>query len=432
MKKFLVVIAIVSLVFASSAFASQTKLLSLGGLPVTMTNLDQIVNVYPSLIQNFKNIAVVEMTDFDNPSAYSFIDTSLGVVGISGRSNPGIAIPGGLGMVYVLPAVTGAFYGTNLGAMNVGGYVLYGQRITDFNENIFNKEKDSTAGDNNSYIKVNVGASLKVADLPVDSSIALTIPGRIETNQVRNFNTDGKLVGESWTGDTLLAIDMNGRTKINGWMLNLMGNITTGTRSTTNMVDANANGSFTDTGDTWTIASTANTDWSVNIDGANTMKVSDTMAITYGSGLYSKFTSNGAVATLENKVAKTTTKTYDANITNTKNFQIPVYVAITCKLNETWSMSAGVYKQLLQLNYANNIAQSTTDGKKTGETCTTNLYSNGAVSGTIGVTGTIGDLSIDALLNPAILLYGPYFISGNSLGGDALASSIALNYKWGK
>jgi hypothetical protein len=439
MKKFFAVLVIVSLVFAVSASASWTKLQSLGGLPVTLTNLDQIVNIYPSLISAYKNTAVSEMVYPGSIFAYTFVDTSLGVLGVSGSQVPTFSEPNMSGL-FNSPfyngatnplGVSGIFYGTNVGKMDVGGYVLYGQRISDFDEHTFNKQKDSTSLANYSFVKMDGGVSLN-AGLPIDASLAISIPGRIPYNsQDRQFDTKGNLQAEEWTGNSIVDYDLNVRTTINTWIVNGEFDIASAAYEDQTKIDANDNQKFTDAGDTWTINTANNTSMMANIIVGNIIKASDSLNITYGSGLNCTFFGDPTYATQEDKVAKTTTKVYAGTVTDTNEYIIPLYVAATCKLNDTWSFNAGVNKDVVDLRRITTISQNGTTGKKTNEFQETTISNNGLVSGALGVTGVIGDLTLDVNLNPAILLLGPNFISGQT-ATTPLAYSLAFSYKWGK
>jgi hypothetical protein len=126
----------------------------------------------------------------------------------------------------------------------------------------------------------------------------------------------------------------------------------------------------------------------------------------------------------------TSTTTYQTGDFNTQiDLDIPLNVAIEGKLNDTWSINAGVNATLVETdldgikNNPVNTADSPTDRYNQ-----TWLDINPYLDYAIGVTGKIGDLTIDLNIDPNIILNGPYLISGEST--SSMVMDLCFKYAW--
>jgi hypothetical protein len=158
------------------------------------------------------------------------------------------------------------------------------------------------------------------------------------------------------------------------------------------------------------------------------IKATDSLTVKIASGASFYMDQSPKTVTKNNMPAGTTA--YDVG-TKWSELQvnIPLNVAVEGKLNDTWGVNAGVSATLVTLrgrNTKNNAVAATEDWKDYFSQGWVSL--NPALSYQIGVTGKIGDLTLDCWINPAILLNGPNFISGVNSGN--LNTGVALGYNW--
>lgn len=117
--------------------------------------------------------------------------------------------------------------------------------------------------------------------------------------------------------------------------------------------------------------------------------------------------------------------------TNSSSVAIPFNFAVEGTLNETWTVNSGVNCTFVVLNGYKYDYQSSDFGSEPKITRLSEEYENAVspeLSYTIGLTGVIGDLKLDMFLNPYILMTGPNFLSGQSVGN--LNSGVAVSYLW--
>ncbi len=124
--------------------------------------------------------------------------------------------------------------------------------------------------------------------------------------------------------------------------------------------------------------------------------------------------------------------TYSTNPAHSDlEFTVPLNVAIEGKLDNTWSINGGVRTVLLNI-YGNtdkfNAATSGTAEKWTDYESDGSFDIDPGIAYALGLSGRIGDLSLDMWLDPSILIYGPEFISGNN--GTNLNYGVAVRFDW--
>jgi hypothetical protein len=120
----------------------------------------------------------------------------------------------------------------------------------------------------------------------------------------------------------------------------------------------------------------------------------------------------------------------DYNAFTRMEFNAPFNVAVEGRLNDTWSVSGGVSFKLLSAGSQTDMYNyAYYEDKLRDEEITSDFYFDPSydLEYAIGLTGHIGDVTLDLFLNPAILFYGPNFISGSQM---PMNSGIAVVYAW--
>lgn len=122
--------------------------------------------------------------------------------------------------------------------------------------------------------------------------------------------------------------------------------------------------------------------------------------------------------------------TYDTgNVWSEVDVTVPLNVAAEGKLNDTWSINAGVSSVILNSNNDTMKYNTDNDAYDPQPRFTQGwLGVNPSLDYAIGVTGKIGDLTLDLYMNPMILMNGPYLISGQPTGN--LDMNFAVGYNW--
>jgi hypothetical protein len=420
MKKIFAIAAILTLL-SIPAFASYTEILSMAGIPVQLSGTDQITQIYPQLISDFKNTAVVEYGV--GTWAYTYLGTSLGTIGLAVGPNPGIAnvnapATGSTGGANV-NNITGLFYATDMGGMNVGGSLLFGQYGTDTtNKLVASVTNKNDAANGQGTFKLELGASLK-ASMPIDVALSFAMP--TYANSTKTYNAADNLTNNNSESMNAMEIGLNAGTKMGNWIFDL------------GLKYASAS----DEVKTWTSplglgVVTVNTDnkatdmeFIAQFLAGYKLHATKTLALTFGTGLLFNTDSDPVIT---NNNVLTAVKTYGTGANSDGVLVLPLYVAIEGKLNDTWSFNAGINKAILRYAATNTKTVSATDGKtKTNESNTSALRTDNTVAAAMGVTATIGDLKVQWMINPLMLLAGPNFISG---ANNNLAGNVALVYGW--
>ncbi len=420
MKKILAIAAILTLL-SIPAFASYTEILSMAGIPVQLSGTDQITQIYPQLISDFKNTAVVE-SNGPNSWAYTYLGTSLGTIGLAVGPNPGIAnvnAPATGSTQTGVGNITGLFYATDMGGMNVGGSLLFGQYGTDTtNKLVASVTNKNDAANGQGTFKLELGTSLK-ASMPIDVALSFAMP--TYANSTKTYNAADNLTNNNSESMSAMEIGLNADTKMGNWIFDL------------GLKYASAS----DEVKTWTSplglgVVTVNTDnkatdmeFIAQFLAGYKLHATKTLALTFGSGLLFNTDSDPVIT---NNNVLTAVKTYGTGANSDGVLVLPLYVAIEGKLNDTWSFNAGINKAILRYAATNTKTVSAADGKtKTNESNTSALRTDNGVATALGATATIGDLKVQWDINPAMLLVGPNFISG---ANNNVAFNIALVYGW--
>lgn len=439
MKKVLSVIAVLFLL-STAAFASQTELAGMGGIPAQLTDTDQVLNYYPSQILNFKNEIVLE---YINPAGGSLwgntiINMGSSAIGFAMLQNPGFAsnlttltglpalavtitdagvagVPSLAGPAYVF----GIVYGLDLGGTTLGINLFYGSDSTDDEtKDIAGAAAKGSTGAGDDYLKIVLGASLNVG-MPMDVALSLAMPGY--SSNPKTYNAAQKLTSKSFEDLSAMNLDLAARTKMDTWLFDLDIAYVSEDADSLEWLDPLATGNPT-TNTEWT--STANT-VDISLLSGNKMKATDTIGMTLGGGLQFA-TTDSSKDIQDNKI--TGVKTYGINANSGLNIYLPVYFTADCKVNETWNFTAGVSKDLLSMINTTVETVNPADGKTVANKADDTTFTlDSPLFAGMCLKGQFGDIQLQWLLSATLLRAGPYFISG---AANNLGSQIALVYNW--
>jgi hypothetical protein len=368
---------------------------------------------------------------FDGPSGLIVLKSELGILGVSVKA----AFDPYLNGVWGNDRDTvGLMYGTASDAMNLGAKLTVGLQNTGYT----NKDLVNNAGDyyyspnlgwdyfdsvsvSDSYIGVKLGAALKGG---LDVSLGAAMNNEFRNLKQNNGISGGVVMYDETANQGKLSFDLTGRMPLGNGMTAVLGGIFNMGTDIDTLKTYNAAGvKLSDATDT-----ESNMFVQVNALVGKDIKASDslTVKIATGATFYSDSRPNNTYK--DNMPGGVTT--YD---TGTKwselSVWIPLNVAVEGKLNDTWSVNAGVAATLFGINgttYKRN-AVNTTEAWQDYNT-QGNLDVSPGLDYALGVTGKIGDLTLDCWIDPVILIVGPNFLTGST--GNNLNNGISLGYSW--
>jgi hypothetical protein len=408
MKKFLAVVAVV-LMLATSAFAvSITKEMAKGGLPGVLYNEANLSAAasFPSLVNDLPNLVILDYI-YGNAIGSLIVKTDLGVLGISISPRPSLSIDGisFWNNVYDMAAVS---YGTSLDNMKIGAALMVGmdsEATKDLDTDV------SSSGDDNEnetvmFLGLKGGVSIEGMDLGIGVNM-------LNESDVEGIDDDY----EDTETNNIMDIMVAARMKLAGW------NLVAGIDYVMGSAKEVEKDLTTDYDETTTYT---NSQLGVQLLAGNTIKASETLSVTVGTGLL--WVGSGAY--------KYAWEDSDGNESisggdwSSAELGIPLWVAVEGKLNETWTVLGGTSTTLLAYEgtgykYDDDADPAEQDLKPSYEESELNIEPE--LDFAVGLQGKIGDLVLDLNLNPSILLYGPNFISGQTF---TMNSTVALSYMW--
>jgi len=420
MKKVLAVLVV--LMFATSAFAlvgTETKLLSQAGLPAELTTDNIIIsNTFIQKIGDFGQLAGIEY--IGQPFGYIVTKTGLGTIGLS--SSPSLGMVTAIGAN--LPNYMFGLQWANDGGLGIGLLLGTQNMQYDFTKDAGYNNDPDTSIDNRLMLGLKLGLTVSGIDL------GLGLNWLNNTNEVINhYDPSGNKMYDDTTARGEIDINLAARMEMSEMLWVLKVGIALGNQTITTKDDGNDDGNVTDGTDTNTVATQDDSDINVNLLCGKIIKASESLKVTVGTGI--SFDTYGTIQTsFDNKNGGNTTYgPLGANWTY-QTINIPLFVAVEGKLNETWRVNAGasvtpVNLQLQSWNLRAANTDKTAAKKYYGQE---NLNIGSYTNFGLGVTGLIGDLQLDLRMNPGILLNGPDFLSG--AGPGSLAYSCALIYGW--
>lgn len=420
MKKVIAVLAVV-LMLAGSAFAGATtvtKELSQANYPGVLTagSLNG-ASVFITDMSVIANTALFEYV-FGNTIGLIALKTDMGTMGLSISPDPYVGL-NGVG-VSTPDNVLGLQYVTPMGGMNIGVGILYGVDTNNWKnkEIVSNAQNPDETSDFSQYAALKLGAAL--SGLDVGLTVALMNYG---DTTIDLDNTSSEQEYKNTNDNSKIAANVSARLPLDKTLKVVAGiDFVTGQQKYTHVQDLNNDG--TNEQDYDNIYT--NMEIGVSALIGKDIKASETLTVKMATGL-SFVSDSQALYLVDDRVADT--KTYNGTSWSEITIRMPINFAIEGKLNDTWSINAGTNAQLLYVNSgADKVNNDTTASKFDDEETYGEFTIDPNLGFAVGVTGKIGDLTLDCYLNPVILLTGPYFLSGN--GSGSLNYGIALSYAW--
>jgi hypothetical protein len=436
MKKFLIMLSVIALI-ASSGFASvttNTKELSEGSYPGELTKGSLSgTKFFIGDLSTLANTATLEYSynSLTNSSAYFspmgtvVLKTDLGILGIDAGPN-----------VFFHKDTIGLMYGTSLDSVNAGAKIDIGTNGYSYeNKNLSSNDGYHTStfsGTGNYFDKENDSSSIFDLQLGAAMKNGFDLCLGIATNSSNNnlqelSNAAGVKTEDINNVGSSYLFNLSGRTVIgDGFTTVLTGYLLKSADENKHLTFSNTGAKLTDTTEKNT-----NSYFGALILIGKDINPTDSLKIKLASGaIFSYFPEDNHIR-IDNMSGVTT---YDTGSKSSNvGFSVPLNLAVEAKLNETWAINAGASvtflstQNIISRNNALAAAENWLDYSTNGtfDVASTMNYS-------LGVTGKMGDITLDAYLNPEILLFGPNFISGSDLykNSDVMAYSIALGYSW--
>ncbi len=444
MKKLLAILAVFAFVLSGMTFATDSAGL---GVPVWMTlDDDSVVFSYVGQLNSFKNLALLELTGPGFGFGGATFDLSGNALGIyAGKDivNSGLysdlnsfifSLPGVLKSTASIGATSYnlnntvdtpdnqllALYGLGLEGMDIGiglGYSASGLNIAS---KTTYEAKDEISG-SQSQINALLGVSLK-GDMPIDVALSLGLPS--STNKVVDQRWDGtenasKEDNEDKVEASGMDLGISARGVIGGDLIANLGFAMSSGKITANFKkDGNDDGDWEDqTTDTKIEISGEKSLMGIDLGVAKLLKVNNINIISGLTFNYSSSTEKGRILKDKLDSANDTKGTEDSST----SINLGINVAAEAKLNDTWSARVGAQKGI----FGTSSTTSKNLDTLTETTSSSDTTSNPVIS--MGASCVIGNLTIDGVINHALLFDGPYFIGGKTTG---MASQISVKYSW--
>lgn len=436
MKKIVIITAIFCLFVGSVIAAPAAKKIEKSSkLEITTVTKEKSTADYPGVLipgslsgtsvfisdyANFPNVALLEYINTTVPVVFGIATTGtdFGQIGISLNPVPYSPL---WGVGAVTPVnVIGIQYGNKINDMRVGGSLLYGTNRSEFtiedtslNDPYIDYDMENTASQ---YIGGRVGANVAGIDLSAGLSLSNNI-----------------ITGEAYAdGDYWSFWEQYDDSKV---LLDLAARMNLGNEFTTVVSLAWLNGSdkyFFKSGDYYGrddyIEETYNSKLSFQALIGKDIKAGETVTVRFATG----FTADGDA---DAKYKYTDNLDPDNSYVdyfpywNESSFEVPVFMAVEGKLNNTWSFSTGAKAVILNIVGEKDAANTDYYIEKIRlHRQNDSLNVTPLVEYSIGLSGVIGNLKLDMFVEPSILFDGPNFISGLDSGN--LNTGIAVSYDW--
>jgi len=424
MKKFLVVLTVLVLL-ASSVFAAVTtvtKEQSQAGYPGVLTKGS--VTGTSTFIADLPLLANTVLFEYvDGIYGLVALKSDIGTIGLSVNPSIDATVPG---ISNDTMNTVGLQYAKDTDSMTLGAALLLGIGTYNYdNKDLVNNDVTwDKVNTSRSYVGVKLGSAFKGTN-PIDLALGVAVDDK--SGNAKNYrNVAGGGVLEETTNDSsLTALDLSAREAFGaGLTVAIGGNYVMGTTKTTDVTYDNAGTKLSDNSITGT-----NSALMLGALIGKEIKATDTLTVKIASGASLWVSQSAKLEYKDNMDPETTT--YDTGWRwSEADVMIPLNVAVEGKLNETWTINAGTSATILSTRNVSdkyNVSASTNDPKEYYTESWLDISPELRYS--LGVTGKIGDLTLDLMLNPMILIYGPNFISGNSLPGP-MNYAVALSYNW--
>ncbi|MCX7698877.1 MAG: hypothetical protein N2114_05375 [Candidatus Goldbacteria bacterium] len=313
-----------------------------------------------------------------------------------------------------------ALYGLGLDSMNIGIGLGYSASSMSMANKTTYQAKDEISG-SQSEIDLLLGASLK-GDMGIDIGISVGLPST--TNKVVDQRWDSATQSSKEDNQDLVEasgmdLGIAARAVMGGDLIaNLGFGMQSGKLTANFKKDGNNDGDWDDSGtDTKIEISGESSGMNVNLGVAKLIKANNVNVITGLTLGYSSSTNKGGIIKDKLNSANDKKGTEDTS----SGIDVVVNVAAEAKLNETWSARVGAEKGI--------FGTSSTTSKNLDNLTETNSSSDTTSAPVIsmGASCVVGNLTIDGVIQQALLFDGPYFIGGYPNG---MASQISVKYNW--
>lgn len=427
MKKFLIVLTVLALV-ASSAFAAVTTVTkedSQASYPGVLTKGS--VTGTSTFIADLPLLANTALFEYAG-GVYGLVamKTGFGVIGlsVSPSISPNVTSFPGNNMDTVGLQYATELEGMTLGAALILGNAGYGYENKDLVVNTAGcsfypgYDKVNTS---DSYTALKLGAALKGG---LDLALGVEMDNTFKNLKGYDNVLNGKLRTDVTNDQSILGFNLSGRMDLgNGLLAVLGGTYNMGTDKDTTLTYDVAG---TKTGDTTVTETNGRLQVAARI--GKDIKATDTLTVKIASG--ANFVSDSSEKTITKAKLPTEVTTYaTGDRWSEVHIRVPLNVAVEGRLNDMWSINAGTSATLISTrnnSTKTNILNTVDDPKAIFNENTLNITPS--LNYAIGVTGKIGDLTLDLMMNPALLLTGPNFISGTTIG--LMNYAVALVYNW--
>lgn len=424
MKK-LLTIALLLAFAAGSAFAGATtvtKELSQADYPGVLVPGSLIgANTFISDVALMTNTAIFEY--LGDPLGVIALKTDMGVIGVSVSPMQSFDLDG-VDPIWAIDNMLGLQYVMDMSGMSLGLGINYGVDSDSWE----NKEITTNTGspdktsDFEQVLGLKVGAALK-GDMALDVGLSVNLLNEYEVQT----DYDNATEAQEWKDiedNSLINANLAARIGLGKDMKAVVSaDFTTGQEKYTYVSDTDNNGTNENDYDNIYTNSTL----AVSALVGKEIKATETLKIKLATGL-GMSTYNNVLYKEVDRIADTVTYP-TATSYGDVTYSMPFNVAVEGKLNDTWSVNAGVSTELVYgYNYGNKDKTDATSDKYEDYEVGGVMEINPDLDFAIGLTGKIGDLTLDMHLNPYILIAGPYFITGTNSGN--LNASIALSYNW--
>lgn len=446
MKKLAVILAVFAFVLSGMAFATDSRISGLG-VPVWMTlDDDSIVFGYVGQLNNYKNLALLELSSAYTGFGGATFDLGGSALGIYAGNNAVVGAFFSSVSNFILTKISGtlkstatigsnnytlnntvgnpdnqllALYGLGLEGLNIGIGLGYSASSVNEASKTTYVAKDEISG-SQSEIDILLGASLK-GDMGIDIGISVGLPS--STNKVvaqRWVAADqvSKPDNEDLVEASGMDLGIAARAVMGGDLIaNLGFGMTSGKITAKLKKDNNDNDNWTDTGDVNGEISGETSSMSVGLGVAKLLKANNINIISGLNLAYSNSTDKSGK--IKDNINSNNDK--KGSETTTSGISINANIAAEAKLNETWSARVGAQKGI--------FGTSSTTSKDLDKLTETNSSSDTTSAPVIsmGASCVVGNLTIDGVIEQALLFDGPYFIGGNANG---MASKISVKYNW--
>jgi len=433
MKKFVIIAAVFCLLMGNVMAAPAAKKIEKPSkLEITTVTKEKSTADYPGVLVpgslSGTSVFISDYANFPNAALLEYINgyvwgiattrTDFGQIGISLNPVPYSPL---WGVAAATPVnVFGIQYGNKINDMSVGGSLLYGTNRSEFsivdtslNDPYDDYDMENTASQ---YIGGRIGANIAGIDLSAGLSLSNNI-----------ISGEAYVDGYTWNyweqyDDSKVLLDLAARINLGN------GFTTVATLAWLNGSDKYSWKSGDYYGQDDYTEETYNSKLTFQALIGKDIKAGETVTVRLATG----FTADGDA----DAKYKYTDNLYPDNsyvdyfpYWNESSFEIPVFMAVEGKLNNSWSFSTGAKAVILSI-IGEKDAENTDYYLEKIRLHRQNDYLNvaPAVEYSIGLSGVIGNLKMDMFVEPSILFDGPNFLSGLNSGN--LNTGIAVSYNW--